>query len=120
MQDVGVEVDAVRPAHGSCGWVDRCAREGDVVVEGCENTGQRAGEIEFPDEPVGEHHAQRARSEVFDLGYSSENRHVLSLLEGFDARQSGWHLSQVPVLSELGVVRGAPLLDEAGGGLGDC
>ncbi len=47
-----------------------------------ENTGQRAGEVEFADKPVGEHDAQRARTRMFDRGHSSENSHTRRPLKG--------------------------------------
>lgn len=118
MQDVGIEVEAVRPAHRSCGPINRCAGEGDVIVECCENAGQCAREVEFADKPVREHDAQRTSSDVFDLGHSSENSHMHSLLEGLNGQQRSRYLPEVPVPRQLGFVRGGPHLDESCGCLG--
>lgn len=88
VQDVGIKVDADWPRHGASDLVYRRGGERLVVVDDAEDAWQGAGKVEFTDEPVGERDTQHAPAEGFDGCDPSERRHGLSLLEGFDGRES--------------------------------
>jgi hypothetical protein len=112
VQDIWVEIDAVRPTHGASNQLDRCFGESHVVVDSCEHPGKRSGEVEFPHETIGKRHAQHAGAEMLDIGHSGESAHVYTLLERLDPAQRGGHLRQRPVRHEFVVMQRSPLLDK--------
>jgi hypothetical protein len=114
VEDVGIEVDAVRPGDGSGNRIDCDCRKGLVVVDRSENARQRVGEVEFAHDAVGERDPQRAHVEKLNVADTCEIGHAHRLLEGINDRKGGRFLSEGPVGSELVEMKGPPLFDESG------
>ena len=113
MQDVGVEVDAVRPGARASNRIDRDFSEDLIIVDRCEYARQCVGEVEFAHEAIGERDAQETRAEMFDDCDAGESGHEHTLLERLDPRQGCWLLGQQPVRKEFVVVKCSPLLNQA-------
>jgi hypothetical protein len=113
VQDVGVEVDAVRPRDRASNRIDRDSSEDIIIVDRCEHARQCVGEVEFAHEAIGERDAQETRAEMLDGCDAGENGHVHTLLERLDPRQGCWLLGQQPVRKKFIAVKRSPLLNQA-------
>ena len=118
MQDVGVELDAVWPADRSSVRVDSCLVEGAVVVDGREDPPKSARKVELSDDSVIEGDLEYATAEMFDIGWTGQRGHGLSLLERRYGGQFVWRLGSDPVVGEVVAMLDAPLLHELGGRAG--
>ena len=114
VQDVRVEIDAVRPTDRSGDTVHRRPSERRVVIDRGQNPGKLAHEVELPHQSVRERHTKRAGAEVLDIGYSGERGHNHRLLEGLDRGQGGRLLRRQPVVRyQFVVMERLPLLAHA-------
>ena len=113
VQDVRVEIDAVRPTDRSGDTVHRRPSERRVVIDRGQNPGKLAHEVELPHQSVRERHTKRAGAEVLDIGYSGERGHNHRLLEGLDRGQGGRLLRRQPVRYQFVVMERPPLLAHA-------
>jgi hypothetical protein len=90
VQNVGVQVDAIRPGDRASNRIDRDFSEDLIIVDRCEHARQCVGEVEFAHEAIGERDAQETRAEMFDGGDAGESGHEHTL----DPRQGCWLLGQ--------------------------
>ena len=96
MQDVGVEVNAIRPGDRVSNRIDRDSSTDLIIVDRCELARQCVGEVEFAHEAIGERDAQQTRAETLDGCDAGENGHEDSYWSGSipDRAVGSWANSQ--------------------------
>lgn len=84
MQDIGVQINAIRPRDCASNRIDRDSSEDLLIVDRSEYANQSVGEVQFAHEAIGERDAQETRAEMLDGYDAGENGHENTLLERLD------------------------------------
>jgi hypothetical protein len=105
VKNIRIEVSSGRPRQRPSDGIDACGTEHFVSVDLGRDPPQRALEVEFSHQAVGEDQSQHATAEVLDACDSCRTTHGSILLEGLDRRQGSRFLGQPPVLQQFVVMK---------------
>ncbi len=100
VENLGVQVDAVRPGDGAGHLIDEHLSELDRIPKGFKDASmQHRPQVELPDEPVREGQPQAELPEGLDLDDPRRSAHCSTRLpEGFHREEGVGYLGPPPVL----------------------